>query len=97
MSEEHGADVTSDVTVESAESNEAEASNGRRGRPRDPSVVERDQRVLGALSDGEPKTKAQLASELGLEPNVVYLSLWRLHREGAVSREQRAWRQVTTV
>lgn len=92
MSEENGVEV-----VDVAESSEAEASSGRRGRPRDPSVVERDQRVLGALADGETKTKAQLAGELGLEPNVVYLSLWRLHKAGAVSRDQRAWRQATTV
>jgi predicted Rossmann fold nucleotide-binding protein DprA/Smf involved in DNA uptake len=72
----------------------AEAASGRRGRPRDPGVIERDERVLGALSTEEAKTKAQLAGELSLEPSVVYLSLWRLHKAGLVQREQRAWRQT---
>lgn len=73
---------------------DADAASGRRGRPRDPGVIERDERVLGALSTEEAKTKAQLAGELGLEPSVVYLSLWRLNRAGLVTREQRAWRQT---
>lgn len=67
--------------------------NLRRGRPRDQAVIERDERVLGALSASETKTKVTLAQELGLEPGTVYLSLWRLQRAGLVTREQRSWRQ----
>lgn len=75
----------------------ADAAAGRRGRPRDPGVIERDERVLGALSTNEAKTKSQLADELSLAPSVVYLSLWRLHKAGLVQREQRAWRQTAPV
>jgi predicted Rossmann fold nucleotide-binding protein DprA/Smf involved in DNA uptake len=99
MSEENGVEVTdgtvlADQPVEEAAETEA---TGRRGRPRDPGVIERDERVLGALSTEEAKTKSQVAGELGLEPNVVYLSLWRLHKAGLVQREQRAWRQTAPV
>lgn len=59
----------------------------RRGRPRSPQTVERDERVLGALRDGGQLTKEQLVEQLGLSPNMVYLSLWRLRREGRVLRE----------
>jgi predicted Rossmann fold nucleotide-binding protein DprA/Smf involved in DNA uptake len=58
----------------------------RRGRPRSPDAVGRDEQVLTALVAG-PRTKAQLVEELGLPPQRVYLSLWRLRREGRVVRE----------
>lgn len=100
VSEEYGVEFT-DATAASGQSTEsdatAEAAAGRRGRPRDPGVIERDERVLGALSTEEAKTKSQLAEELSLTPSVVYLSLWRLHKAGRVSREQRAWRQTAGV
>lgn len=100
VSEENDVEVT-DGTVLGDQPIEAEgnvdAVSGRRGRPRDPGVIERDERVLGALSASEAKTKAQVATELGLEPSVVYLSLWRLHKAGLVSREQRTWRQTAPV
>ena len=99
MSEDYAVEFT-DGTGSNPQSTEgdaaAEAASGRRGRPRDPGVMERDERVLGALSTTEAKTKAQLAGELGLEPSVVYLSLWRLNRAGLVTREQRAWRQTAS-
>lgn len=96
MSEEYGHVEVADNTVlgeQPVEDGAAEAS-GRRGRPRDPGVIERDARVLDALPPGEAKTKSQLAGELGLEPNVVYLSLWRLHKDGQVQRTQRTWQRV---
>lgn len=103
MSEENGVEFTDGTVLadqptegDAAEATETEAT-GRRGRPRDPGVIERDERVLGALSADEAKTKSQIAGELGLEPNVVYLSLWRLHKAGLVQREQRAWRQTAPV
>lgn len=100
MSEESGVEVA-DGTVLDDQPIEAEgnvdAGSGRRGRPRDPGVIERDERVLSALSASEAKTKAQVATELGLEPNVVYLSLWRLRKAGLVTREQRTWRQTAPV
>lgn len=62
----------------------------RRGRPRSPQTVERDERVLAALRVGDQLTKAQLVADLDLSPNMVYLSLWRLRREGRVVRESTA-------
>lgn len=59
----------------------------RRGRPRSPETIERDERVLSALRAGGQLTKEQLVTELGLAPNMIYLSLWRLRREGRVVRE----------
>lgn len=95
MSDEYGAVETTDEAAVTAESTEGDASNARRGRPRDQGVIERDQRVLEALEPGgEGKTKSQLASELGLEANTVYLSLWRLHKDNQVTREQRVWKRV---
>lgn len=100
MSEEQGVEVTDGTVLGDPTTDvngDAEATSGRRGRPRDPGVIERDERVLGALSTEEAKTKAQLAEELSLTPSVVYLSLWRLHKAGLVRREQRAWRQTAGV
>ena len=98
MSEDYAVEFTDAVGSTEPKSTDgdasAEASSGRRGRPRDPGVIERDERVLGALSANEAKTKSQLAGELDLAPSVVYLSLWRLHKAGLVQREQRAWRQT---
>lgn len=93
MEDEYGTVEATDEAVASTEPVEAEGG-GRRGRPRDPGVIERDQRVYDALANGEPKTKSQLAEELGLEPNTVYLSLWRLHKDERVARNQRQWQRV---
>lgn len=97
MEDEYGTpeapvEATNEAVVET-ESTE-ETGSGRRGRPRDPGVIKRDQRVFDALGDGEPKTKSQLAEQLGLEPNTVYLSLWRLHKDERVTRNQRQWQRV---
>lgn len=93
MNDEYGAVETTDEATASTESQEA-SGNLRRGRPRDPGVIERDSRVYEALESGEPKTKSQLAEELSLAPNTVYLSLWRLHKDGRVARNQRQWQRV---
>lgn len=58
----------------------------RRGRPRSPETVERDERVLALLSQSGPQTREQLVEALQLPPNMVYLSLWRLRREARVER-----------
>lgn len=58
----------------------------RRGRPRSQLTIERDARVLAALGAG-PRTKEQLVEELGLAPQLVYLSLWRLKRDQRVERK----------
>lgn len=68
----------------------------RRGRPRSADTIERDKRVLAALQSG-PRTKEQLVEELQLRPELIYLSLWRLKRDGTVERTsdastRHAWR-----
>jgi len=68
----------------------------RRGRPRSADTIERDKLVLTALQAG-PRTKEQLVEELQLKPELVYLSLWRLKRDGTVERTsdsatRHAWR-----
>jgi predicted Rossmann fold nucleotide-binding protein DprA/Smf involved in DNA uptake len=57
----------------------------RRGRPRAQETIQRDEVVLKALGAG-PRTKEQLTQELGLKDTHVYLSLWRLRRDGHVER-----------
>jgi hypothetical protein len=64
---------------------EAPPAPRRRGRPRSQETIERDARVLGALAAG-PLTKEQLVEQLGLAPQLVYLSLWRLKRDQRVER-----------
>lgn len=70
----------------------------RRGRPRSPETIARDERVLAALREG-PRTKEQLVEQLGFTPQLVYLSLWRLNRTGLVTRgsggaERHVWSVV---
>jgi predicted Rossmann fold nucleotide-binding protein DprA/Smf involved in DNA uptake len=62
-----------------------EEQTARRGRPRSPETIQRDQSVLKALTNG-PRTKEQLVEELKLKDTHVYLSLWRLRRDGEVER-----------
>jgi predicted Rossmann fold nucleotide-binding protein DprA/Smf involved in DNA uptake len=57
----------------------------RRGRPRAQETINRDDAVLKALGDG-PQTKEQLVQKLGLKDTHVYLSLWRLRRDGKVEK-----------
>lgn len=66
------------------ETNEPPA-DGRRGRPRPTETVDRDQRIFDALAS-HGKSRVTLASELGIEPNLVYLSLWRMKRAQRVER-----------
>lgn len=58
----------------------------RRGRPRSQETVERDERVLTVLRENGPTTKEQLVEALGMTPEKVYLSLWRLRKESKVER-----------
>lgn len=57
----------------------------RRGRPRSQETIQRDETVLKTLGEG-PKTKEQLVQELGVKDTHVYLSLWRLRRDGKVEK-----------
>jgi predicted Rossmann fold nucleotide-binding protein DprA/Smf involved in DNA uptake len=57
----------------------------RRGRPRSEETIQRDEVILKALGNG-PRTKEQLAQDLGLKDTHVYLSLWRLRRDAKVEK-----------
>ncbi len=82
------------VTSETTEAeNSTTQSTPRAGRPRPSDVSERDERVfeyLGSARDADgnlvAKTKAQISSDLGMEPKLVYLSLFRLSRDGRIHR-----------
>jgi predicted Rossmann fold nucleotide-binding protein DprA/Smf involved in DNA uptake len=86
-------DVPNDGT---SDGNEAPA---RRGRPRAQETISRDEKVLVALTN-EPKTKNVLVEELGMKPSAVYLSLYRLRRDGHVEKvnehgvDRHLWRRV---
>lgn len=64
-----------------------------RGRPRPQSTIERDTNVLNYLQSqtGEDgayvgKTRDDIAKALGIEGKQVYLSLFRLNRDGKVQK-----------
>jgi hypothetical protein len=64
-----------------------ESTPRRRGRPRSPETIDRDERVFTQLRDGGPQSKEQLVEALGsVKPTHVYLSLWRLAKEKRVER-----------
>jgi predicted Rossmann fold nucleotide-binding protein DprA/Smf involved in DNA uptake len=63
----------------------AVTASTRRGRPRSQETIQRDEAVLKTLGEG-PKTKEQLVQELGVKDTHVYLSLWRLRRDGKVEK-----------
>lgn len=74
------------------------ASPPRRGRPRSPETIDRDAKVMKLLVEA-PRTREQLVEALSLRPQLVYLSLWRLKREGQIERTSDAttrhiWRVV---
>lgn len=62
----------------------------RRGRPRPAATIERDKQVLQYIS-ADGKTREEIVAALAaastpLEPNQVYLSLYRLRKDGLVAR-----------
>lgn len=74
-------------------------ATARRGRPRPEETKQRDEQVLSALT--EPLTRASLATKIDMAPNDVYLSLWRLRRDGKVQRTRdggsHLWSRVEAV
>jgi site-specific DNA-cytosine methylase len=58
----------------------------RRGRPRPPETQDRDEKVFAAIT--EPVTRGALALATGFDPKLVYLSLYRLRRDGLVQRRR---------
>lgn len=75
---------------------ETTATPSRRGRPRPESTIERDAQVLSALEDG-PKTRAQLVEATGQSQTYVYLSLYRLRKDGKVTKARDGANHVWTV
>jgi site-specific DNA-cytosine methylase len=82
--------VTSPNAPETEATEATEAASGRgRGRPRPETTIERDNKVLSFVTD-EPQTREDLAAKLTeatgteVKPGLVYLSLYRLRRAGAV-------------
>lgn len=55
----------------------------RRGRPRPTDVIARDEDVYQLLTDS-PRTRNQIAAELGLTPSLAYLAIDRLRRAGRI-------------
>lgn len=73
-----------------------EAPKRGRGRPRPQEVIDRDEVVFAALT--EPLAKSEIVEKTGLEPNEVYLSLWRLHKAERIQlgdgERPRVWARV---
>jgi site-specific DNA-cytosine methylase len=67
--------IVTEVAVTEAPPEEKSA----KGRPRPNETVERDARVFDALAT-QGLTRAAIATQLDMAPNLVYLSLWRLAR-----------------
>jgi DNA-binding IclR family transcriptional regulator len=51
-----------------------------KGRPRSLATIERDERILGALTDGGPMTRNQLSELLDIPPVLTWLALDRLRK-----------------
>lgn len=75
-----------------------EDTTKRKGRPRPDSTIERDTKVLElvAASGTNGITRTQLAEELKVEGNTVYLSLFRLRQANKVVRGRNGTDHVWT-
>jgi predicted ArsR family transcriptional regulator len=58
----------------------------RRGRPRPAESINRDHQILTRLKEAGPRTRNQLADDLGLSTSLVYLALSRLRDRGVIKR-----------
>lgn len=79
--------LTSEIT-------ENGAKRGR-GRPKDPFVAVRDERVLEEVkaAGAEGVTVAVVAEKLELKASIVYLSVWRLRKSAKVKKVLNGTRQ----
>lgn len=57
----------------------------RPGRPRDPQVAERDERIYALIAQGVD-SRSQLAAQTGHDRDAVYLSCKRLEQQGRVRK-----------
>ena len=69
--------------------------NRGRGRPKDPFVQARDERVLEVVKNsGEAGvTTASIAEKLDITTNAAYISVWRLKKDGKVTKVLNGTRQ----
>lgn len=80
------------TTEGEAPATETAATKGGSGRPRPQATLDQDARVLEYLQSevvvaAGGNTKTEISAALELEPNKVYLSLWRLgKRDNAIHR-----------
>lgn len=81
------------------EATPAETPTDGRGRPRPAETIARDEQVLAALTaaGAEGLTRPNLAAATELPGNQVYLSLYRLKRDGKAVRDGGAWKAVQPV
>lgn len=76
-----------DETTAAVANPEATTEAKGTGRPRPQATLDQDARVLAHLTvQTEGQTKDAIAASLELPTNKVYLSLWRLKRDGAVHK-----------
>jgi hypothetical protein len=66
-------------------------ADAKRGRPRPDATIERDKRVLEHLAAVGPQKRDDIAKALEMEGKQVYLSLYRLNRDGAILRSGASW------
>jgi predicted Rossmann fold nucleotide-binding protein DprA/Smf involved in DNA uptake len=72
---------------------EPDASTATRGRPRPASTIERDERVYAVIT-AEGASKKDIVAAVDLPGNEVYLSLYRLQRDGKIKREGSNWKRL---
>lgn len=90
--------MTEVVEAPDTEAAESETKSERRGRPRSQETIDRDNQVLEVIKGAaDAPTREQLAEATGLEPNKVYLSLYRLQRDGAIVRGREGGKHVWRV
>ena len=69
-----------------------------RGRPRPQSTIQRDGEILDILQrSGMPVGRKPLAEMLGVNQNIIYLSLSRLRRDGLVKTVRQGKHHLWTV
>lgn len=74
------------------------AAETKRGRPRSQETLARDAQILEAIRNSPTKpTRESLAAATGLEGSKVYLSLFRLQRDGQVVRSRDGGQHVWSV
>lgn len=71
----------------------------QRGRPRPEATVRRDTAIRAYLEENGPKSRNEIAKELGISTQLTYLALSRLAEAGSVVRSigdngENVWRSA---